>query len=78
MRLDRFDAFHAAIQPMEEQLSRSSSGREGAHVLDGVAQLGVRVVLHAAMPTSPTPVGQLDDPEEPRHPGSLATADPVR
>jgi hypothetical protein len=38
----------------------------------------VRVVLHAAMATSPTAVGQLDDPEEPPHPGSLATADRVR
>src|SRR5690348_15325430 len=52
---------------MEEQLSGPSGVGAGAHVLDGVAQLGMRVVLLPAVATGPTPVGQLDYPEEPRH-----------
>src|SRR5690349_13242062 len=48
---------------MEEQLSGPSGVGAGARGLDGEAQLGMRVVLLAAMAPGPTPVGQLDYPD---------------
>jgi hypothetical protein len=53
MGLYSLDSFYAAIEPMEEQLSGPSGAGAGAHVLDGVAQLGMRVVLLPAVATGP-------------------------
>ena len=52
---------------MREQLCRADLGREYVTVFDGVAQLGMEVILLLAVTAGPPPVVLLDRPQEPSH-----------
>ena len=59
--------FDAAVEAVDEQFGRCGRRGEVAKVVQGLAQLGVRVEDMPAMAAGPPAVGELDCPEKPAH-----------